>query len=275
MTGSVSADGQTTITGQLKFPNGSAAAPSHTFSSDLTTGMYYVGTKHLGFTAGGTEIVAFNANNQGSGQSGNVIEINTSTGTIYPNPVGSVIDFAGPTAPAGWLLCYGQVVNTSDYPELYVALGSTNTYGGNGTTTFGIPDCRGRASFGKDNMGGSAANRITVAGGNFDGTVLGGTGGQQNFVIAQAYLPNVNFTVSGITLSDPGHTHTLNVGNSTGTALYGTFNNFSGPGPASNSSTTGITISSQGHAASGGSGTALPVLSPAIIFNKIIFAGRV
>jgi microcystin-dependent protein len=272
LTGSVSVDGQTTITGQLKFPNGSAAAPSHTFASNLTTGMYYIGTKYLGFTTGGTQIVAFNGNSQGSGQSGNVIEINTATGTIYPNPVGFIGDFAGPTAPAGWLLCYGQVVNTSDYPELFVALGSTNTYGGNGTTTFGIPDCRGRASFGKDNMGGSAANRITSAGGNFDGTVLGGTGGQQNFTLTTTQLPAIK---PAITITDPGHLHitsnlVVNGGGSDNILTSGGIINITAPN--TNTAVTGITAAFTSNL---GSGNATPVLSPSIIFNKIIFAGRV
>src|ERR1700692_2734161 len=198
----VTVDGQNTITGQLKFPNGTAAAPSFTFASDLTTGMFYIGANHLGFSAGGTQIVGFNGGNLGTGQNGNVIEVNTSSGIAYPCPVGSVLDFAGPNAPSGWLFCYGQVFNVSSYPELYVSLGSTNTYGGNGTTPFGIPDCRGRLSAGKDNMGGSAANRITAAVGNFDGTVLGGVGGQQNKVIANGNLP------ANIPYSDTGHFHT-------------------------------------------------------------------
>src|ERR1700688_3438519 len=53
MTASVCVDAQTTITGQLKFPNGSAGAPSITFGPDLSTGLFLNGTKQLGFSAGG------------------------------------------------------------------------------------------------------------------------------------------------------------------------------------------------------------------------------
>ncbi len=260
-------DGQNVITGQLKFPNGTAAAPAFTFSSDLTTGMYYVGTKKLGFSAGGTAALFIDQNNVGTGQTGNQLYL---ANTAIFNPVGIVNDFAGTTAPAGWLLCDGTVYNFSSYPELGALL--TSTYGGNGTTTFGVPDCRGRATYGKDNMGGSAASRITSAGGNFDGTVLGGAGGQQNTVIANGNLP------ASIPLTDPGHLHSMlarsfsDVGvlaAASGT-INGVFDLGTTGGKNANigSNTTGITINA------GGANTALAVLSPGIIFNKIIFAGR-
>ena len=52
---------------------------------------------------------------------------------------------------------------------------------------------------GLDGMGGgSKTNKLTVAGGNFDGSVLGNTGGAQNQTLARANLPNISFTNSGI-----------------------------------------------------------------------------
>ncbi len=271
LTGSVSADGQTTITGPLKFPTGTAAAPAFTFASDLTTGMYYVGTKKLGFSAGGTAAIFIDQNNVGSGQSGNQLYF---ANTAILNPVGMVTDFAGPTAPAGWLLCFGQVVNVSSYPELYVALGSTNTYGGNGTTTFGIPDCRGRATYGKDNMGGSTASRITVAGGNFDATVLGGTGGAQNSTLTTGMLPSVsvtpNFTGSPTNLNATVTTsaNTGNVTNGTNATVQPVFS-------VNNTNVTHTPVGTISAVAFGSvSPTPVPTVNPAIIFNKIIFAGR-
>ena len=62
-------------------------------------------------------------------------------------PVGTVISVMGNTAPRHYLKCEGQVVNISDYPELatyfYDQFGSKNHFGGDGITTFGIPDLRG------------------------------------------------------------------------------------------------------------------------------------
>lgn len=62
-------------------------------------------------------------------------------------PVGTIISVMGVTAPANYLACDGQVVNIADYPELanyfYQQFGSKNKFGGDGTTTFAVPDLRG------------------------------------------------------------------------------------------------------------------------------------
>ena len=77
-------------------------------------------------------------------------------------PTGVVQPFAGSTSPTGWLLCYGQAVSRSTYADLFGAIGTT--YGaGDGTTTFNLPDLRGRVVAGEDDMGGTAANRLQVS----------------------------------------------------------------------------------------------------------------
>ena len=64
------------------------------------------------------------------------------------SPVGSVTAYALATPPAGWLLCDGTVHDISSYPALGAGLGST--YGGNGTTTFAVPNLKGRMPVGLD-----------------------------------------------------------------------------------------------------------------------------
>ena len=87
---------------------------------------------------------------------------------VQTTPVGVIEAFAGVNAPAGWLFCDGSAISRSPYPELFSALGTT--YGsGDGSTTFNIPDLRGRMPFGKgthsdvsalgNNEGASLANR--------------------------------------------------------------------------------------------------------------------
>jgi microcystin-dependent protein len=232
--------------------------------------MYYPGTKILGFSAGGAGAVQFNMNNVGTGQSGNVL--NYTNGAVI-NPVGVVQDFAGSTAPTGWFLCFGQAVSRTGYPELFTVIGTT--FGtGDGSTTFNLPDCRGRATFAVDNMGGTPANRLPGA------TAPGITGGNNNAAVTltQANLPNVNFPVSGITLNDPTHTHTYTTDHAGGlnNQVIDTGNaaNFTNQSGAINAASTGITIATQGSANSGGSGTPINALPPTIVFNKIIFAGR-
>lgn len=62
-------------------------------------------------------------------------------------PVGAVIMMSGNEAPKHYLKCDGTVYNIADYPELAAfyarSQGSCNFYGGNGTTTFAVPDLRG------------------------------------------------------------------------------------------------------------------------------------
>jgi microcystin-dependent protein len=64
------------------------------------------------------------------------------------SPVGSIVTYAMATPPSGWLLCDGSIYSASAYPTLSAGLGST--YGGNGTTTFGVPNLRGRVVVGID-----------------------------------------------------------------------------------------------------------------------------
>ncbi len=62
-------------------------------------------------------------------------------------PAGSVMAFAGPTAPAGWLLCDGRELRQVDYPGLFAAIG---TVWGGGSGTFRLPDLRGQFLRGAD-----------------------------------------------------------------------------------------------------------------------------
>lgn len=70
-------------------------------------------------------------------------------------PTGSVIPFAGKTAPTGWLMCQGQAVSRSTYAQLFSVIGTT--FGsGDGSTTFNLPNMCGRVAVGVD----SDANSI-------------------------------------------------------------------------------------------------------------------
>lgn len=103
-------------------------------------------------------------------------------------PTGLVAPFAGSTAPAGWLLCDGAAVSRETYAALFAAIDTV--YGtGDGTTTFNLPDLRGRVAAGKDNMGGTAANRLTSgSAAALDGSTLGAAGGNQQHQLTVAEL---------------------------------------------------------------------------------------
>lgn len=118
------------------------------------------------------------------------------------SPVGSVIAFAGSSAPTGWLLCAGQAVSRTTYASLFALIGTT--YGsGDGSTTFNLPDLRGRVIVALDNMGGSDAGRLDVT------NTLGGSGGTQNHTLTEAQLPSHSHTDGTLTAAAGGaHQHT-------------------------------------------------------------------
>lgn len=102
--------------------------------------------------------------------------------------------YYGGTVPPGWLLMYGQVVAIADYPRLFGVLGTR--YGGDGVATFGIPDSRGRVTAGRDDMGGTPANRLTSAGSGLDGATLGAVGGGESVTLTEAQMPAHNHSAN-------------------------------------------------------------------------------
>lgn len=100
--------------------------------------------------------------------------------------VGAIVDFPVLPGDPWWIPCFGQQLEISVFPALYLRLGTQ--YGGDGVTFFGLPDYRGRVRAGVDNMGGPSANRLTNQGGGLDGDVLGATGGSETHTLTEAQL---------------------------------------------------------------------------------------
>ena len=113
----------------------------------------------------------------------NFATLKTAIETVEPSPSGTIVAFGGTTPPAGWLLCNGQTVSRSTYSSLYAVVG--NSFGsGDGSTTFHLPDLRGRflrgldGTAGNDPDSGSSSNsgadgkRYAVNGGN-TGNLIG------------------------------------------------------------------------------------------------------
>ena len=250
-------DGQAGMTATLDIASGTAGNPGLEFTSQQGTGLYLATAGSIGVAI--ASALAFTINTASTANGAGLIG---QAGAVLL-PIGIIQDYAGTSAPTGWLLCYGQEVSQTTYTQLYSVIGTA--WGTASTSTgFILPDLRGRATYGKDNMGGSAASRITVAGGNYDGTVLGTSGGAQLRTITTAQMPAHSHGVT-----DPGHTHTSDAARATGGSLNGGVV----PTPSSTlatiaTATTGITIDSEG------SGSSLPTLGPSAIVNKIIFAGH-
>jgi microcystin-dependent protein len=87
--------------------------------------------------------------------------------------VGEIRMFGGNFAPAGWMFCEGQLLPISEYETLFVLVGTT--YGGDGQSTFALPDMRGR---------------LPVHRGN--GFVLAETGGVEQVTLTVSQMPGHN-----------------------------------------------------------------------------------
>jgi len=120
-------------------------------------------------------------------------------------PIGCVLPFAGQTLPSSdWLFCYGQAISRTTYADLFDAIGTIHG-AGNGSTTFNLPDLRGRVVAGQDDMGGSSANRLTGFAGGVNGDTLGASGGDEKHVLTTAQLST--HTHAGTTGAGGAHTH--------------------------------------------------------------------
>lgn len=74
-----------------------------------------------------------------------------------------IVMFAGNFAPRGWAFCQGQLLSIASYQALFSLLGTT--YGGDGRTTFALPDLRGRTPIGVGTGPGLTDRRLGTKGG--------------------------------------------------------------------------------------------------------------
>jgi len=92
--------------------------------------------------------------------------------------------FAGNFAPRGWAFCNGQLLSISQNTALFSILGTT--YGGDGRTTFGLPDLRGRVPI-QPGQGPGLSNYV-----------LGQKAGTENVTLTQNQLPSHNHAVNAV-----------------------------------------------------------------------------
>jgi microcystin-dependent protein len=178
----------------------------------------------------------------------------------YGIPLGGMMPYIGASAPSSaFAIPIGQAISRSTYATLF-SLISTTFGSGDGSTTFNVPDLRGRAVFGQDSGG---SNRITVAGGNFDGSVLGNTGGGQNQTLTMAQLPASPAPVSANVLA--GASQAVAANNTSSTATVANASGFT-VYPVSQTTTValGPNLSNLG------SGNSHPIMPPSITLPYIL-----
>jgi microcystin-dependent protein len=179
--------------------------------------------------------------------------------SLFPAQVGAitgqVIDYAGSTIPSGWQQCDGSAISRTTFSALFTAIGTT--WGvGDGSTTFNVPDLRGRTAVGAGTGSGLTARTLGQQ-----------AIGEEAHALSVAELAVHNHVIN---ISDPGHSHvvTVNIGTSTGPGSgYPQGNDNVGTNNHTTTADgTGITATSNNN----GSGTAHNTMQPSAVLNKLI-----
>jgi microcystin-dependent protein len=174
----LSKNGNAPMTGPLQAYAGSVATPGLTFDGSENFGFFKT-ANGIGVSINGVQIAEF-----------------TGSGILKSSRyIGELIPWSRIAPPPLSVLPFGQTLSRVTFADLWavaqveIAAGSTFYNNGDGSTTFGIADLRGRGLAALDNMGGAAAGRLTVASSGFPTTTLGGAGGSEAIALALANLP--------------------------------------------------------------------------------------
>jgi microcystin-dependent protein len=185
MTDSLPRSGAAPMAGALKLTNGTVSSPGVSFNSASGSGLYKT-TDGFGVAINGVQVAEFTAGG-------------LTKGSRY---IGELIPWTGTTAPARCVLPYGQTLSRTTYADLWafaqlqIAAGNLFYNNGDGSTTFGVGDLRGRAIAAPDGMGGSDAGRL-VGGVMSARLVVGGSGGEAVHSLTAAEIPQVGVSVAG------------------------------------------------------------------------------
>lgn len=170
--------------------------------------------------------------------------------------IGEIVMFGGNFAPRGWAFCQGQLLPISQNSALFSILGTT--YGGDGRTSFALPDLRGRSPMSAGNGPGLANYR------------LGQTGGAETTTLTVANMPSHNHVgvlkVSSANATQSAATNGASIA-TPGTLAGRTFT----PTEGFNAGGPDITLNSQSvETANSGSNQSFNNMQPYLALNYII-----
>jgi microcystin-dependent protein len=137
-------------------------------------------------------------------------------GNPYNIPVGASIEYWGSTAPnSSFVFPYGQAISRTVYSYLFNNVFGTAYGAGDGSTTFNIPDIRGRLVACLDNMGGtdSARNSNPASSLAVHRNTIGGAGGEAAHTLAASETPALGATVPSQTIALTFETNNHSNGN--------------------------------------------------------------
>jgi microcystin-dependent protein len=133
-----------------------------TSATTVATQIPVLGTSPAGTYGSSTQVPSLTVNSRGQ------VTGVTNTSISFPAPTvfleGMMMPYAGSTAPSKWLLCDGSAISRTTYPDLFAAI-STTFGAGNGSTTFNVPDMRGRTPIGVGTGAGLTARTTGSSGG--------------------------------------------------------------------------------------------------------------
>jgi microcystin-dependent protein len=173
--------------------------------------------------------------------------------------IGTIKLFGFAFAPRGWMTCQGQMLSIAQQTALFSLLGTT--YGGNGVTTFGLPDLRGRVAVGQGQLTGGAVY------------TMGEMAGSEAVTLTQAQLPSHTHTATAVTTAiltaESTQATAQNPANkclASGTSIYAEED------PANNRqmSPTCITASTTVTVAPAGNSQGVAILQPFLVANYCI-----
>jgi hypothetical protein len=211
ITNSVAKDGQTVMTGALKAADGSAAAPSFTFGSDLDSGFYRKGSNNIAATANGAIVWEWTASGITMAAGKTLTFPTTGAGLI---PSGGIIMWSGTIAaiPTGWFLCNG-LNGTPDLRNRFIIGAQSDDAGAAKTTVTGPATLTGGS---KDAIAVSHTHTATTDAGGAHGhdmqiqySSVGAGGGSRQYWSNATVDPIFNETKVAAVLSASDHTHTL------------------------------------------------------------------
>lgn len=201
--------------------------------------------------------------------------------SALPIMPGQSLVYRGTSAPIGFGFEDGSAVSRTTNAALFAVI--STVYGvGDGATTFNLPDSRGRMDAGRDDQGGSAANRLTNAGSGCTGTALGFGCGAQNQTLVTGNLPAytpagtigahghfiANIDVANTAVPTLTNSNTLEISNVN--ASTSTNYSLAGSATAATLGPTSPTTTVFTGTAQGGVSTPMQIVNPAIVANKII-----
>jgi microcystin-dependent protein len=115
--------------------------------------------------------------------------------------IGQIIAVGFNFAPVGWALCAGQSLPISEYSALYTLIGTT--YGGDGTSSFNLPDLRGRAAVNQGQGAGLSNYVLGEPTGTEQVTLLQGQIGMHTHTLMAASSANASTPTTGTVLGTP------------------------------------------------------------------------